>query len=770
MAVPYWAVRSLVKGHSWTSLGEALGRIALPRGTTRDPPIWFHAASVGEVQSSLPLLRNLRDRMPTVPIYVSTGTPAGRKLAEERLTSVANAVFRAPVDLPWCVSSVFSKLSPRLLIVSETEIWPNLFFQAKRFGASTMIVNGRMSDRSAPKYRKLRFAFQGVLGCVNTILAQSNVDRDRFVDAGACPSATRVGGNLKYDFNPKQALPEPPGDLREFMDIAKPGFVLVAGSTREGEEAALVSALRRVVARVGRALIVVAPRHPQRSDQAEIALRGLGLPIFRRTRLPGDGPTELPAVLLVDSVGELASLYRRADLVFVGGSLNGWGGHNVLEPVSFSKPVVVGPFMQNFRDVAAGLRDAGGLVQVRNAAELNDVLPALAGNPDKRAAIGRMGFAFADSQRGATGRATNEATRLYRRAIPRVPPATVRYTALGLPSVLWSGVARARRSGYASGLFESRRLTAPVISIGNITAGGTGKTPTVAWLVERLWERGYTAGVLTRGYGRREARRLVLAEASAGADPLELGDEPALLARRFAVTAPRTALAVHPDRHTGGRALASRDGIDVLVMDDGFQHMQLHRTLDVVLLDATTPFDNGHALPLGRLREPVASLAHADAVLLTRCDPGFDDEYVREVVRNANPDTPVFRSRMVAATLADLGTGRSASLGSLTGMNVGAFCGVGNPDSFFREIRRQGCKTVFERLFRDHHRYTARDRQTLRQLATRCGADLLVTTEKDGLNLGEASELGLPVLALHIDLQVEDRERFLALLLASLEA
>ena len=707
--------------------------------------------------------------MPTVPIYVSTGTPTGRKLAEERLAGVASAVFRAPLDLPWCVAKVFANLRPRLLIITETEIWPSLFFQAKRFGVATMIVNGRISDRSAPKYRRLRFAFRDILKCVDLILAQSEEDRDRFIDAGASRTTASVGGNLKYDFDPDAELSELPADLRNFIDAASPGLVLVAGSTREGEEAALTPALRRVVARVRRTLLVVAPRHPERFAEAGRALAALGLPVLRRSRLPGRAPPDLPSVLLLDSLGELAGLYRRADLVFVGGSLNGWGGHNVLEPVSFSKAVVVGPYMQNFRDIAAGLRAAGGLVQVHGADELETALPSLAADAAGRAAIGRRGREFADSQRGATNRAAEEARRLYGRAIPRVPPTAARYAALRIPAALWSTVAGARRWGFATGLLASRELPIPVVSVGNLTAGGTGKTPTVAWLVERLWEEGYTAGVLTRGYGRDEKRRLILVESGTSADPVAVGDEPAMLARRFAKTAPRTVIAVHRDRHTGGRALANRGGFDVLVMDDGFQHMQLRRMLNIVLLDATAPFDHGYALPLGMLREPVGSLWAADIVLLTRCEAGLDDSGLREAVHAVSPQADVIRSRMVTTGLVGLNIEQSAPLDSLTGASVAAFCGVGNPDSFFGAVRSLGCGVAARCAFPDHHRYSEADRRELNRVAIDRSAQLILTTEKDAMNLGGTAEFRLPVFALRVELQVEQEEEFLMRLLPSPE-
>ncbi len=708
--------------------------------------------------------------MPRVPLYVSTGTPAGRKLAEERLATVATAVFRAPIDLPWCVSRVFSRLGPRLLIVSETEIWPNLFFQAKRYRASVMIVNGRISDRSAPSYRRLRCMFRPVLECAQTILAQSEIDRARFLDAGADAKVTIVGGNLKYDAPPAELLPQIPPDLQGFIDSANPDLMLVAGSTREGEEATLVPALQEVVTQEKRTLLVVAPRHPGRAALAEAALRDLRLPVVRRSRLAVSTSVDLPAVLILDSVGELVSLFRWADFVFVGGSLNGWGGHNILEPVSFGKAVVVGPYMQNFRDIAAGLCSAGGLVQVQCADELRTVFLKLTEDPHARAAIGQKGLAFADSQRGATALAANEAMRLYGCATPRTHPSLAQRTALYVPSALWRLIAEAKRSAYTTGLVVRRKLDMPVVSVGNLTAGGTGKTPAVAWLVERLWERGYVAGVLSRGYGRLRSCDLALIEAGPDADPIKVGDEPAMLARRFSVTAPNTTFGIHSDRYAAGRAIEKRGGCDLLVMDDGFQHMQLHRTLDLVLLDATTPFGNGYTLPLGRLREPAAMIRHADAVLLTRCEPDFDTEPIRRFVHGENSDIPVFRSTMLPTTLVDLETRLSASVESLAGKRVGVFCGIGNPQSFFREVQRHGCRTVFERSFADHHRYTARDRLALRQSAVESGANLLLTTEKDGLNLGDTSEFGLPVLALQVALHVEDPAGLLTLILARVAA
>ena len=765
-AVPYWVLRSLAKGHLLASLPEALGRVPVRENSTHRPSVWFHAVSVGEVLSSLPLVRSLHRSMPGVPIHVSTGTATGRKLAEEKLGDVATSVFRAPLDFPWCVALVLRRLRPGLLIIAETELWPNYCFEARRFGASVMIANGRISDRSAPKYRTMRFLFRAVLDCVDRILVQSDRDRRRFIDAGAHSSRIVVNGNFKYDFDSRASEQRLAPALESALERSAPAFVLVAGSTRESEEAMIAPALQEVASRVPGTLLIVAPRHPYRFAEAEVALQSIGLPVHRRSRLRPNDSMALPAVLLLDSLGELASLYGRADLVFVGGSLNGWGGHNVLEPVLCGKPVVVGPHMQNFRQIASGLREAGGLIQVE-IADLRHALAGMATDAVRRRSVAAAGLAYAQSQQGATERAMREAARLYRSASPRRPAGRIRTVALGLPSAVWRSVANFRRRAHGSGLFRSRRLAVPVVSVGNIVAGGTGKTPATAWLVERLWEKGLVSGVLTRGYGRRKGNRMVLFGTTGGADPRAVGDEPAMLARRLAATAPGTRFAVHSDRFLGGLALERRGGIDLFVLDDGYQHLGLRRTLDIVLLDAATPFDNGHTLPLGRLREPQTSLEDADIIVLTRCEPDRDYGVVLSGVAGLNHRAKVFRSTMEATCLRNVETGVPCPVETLAGTRVGAFCGIGNPQSFFRELGKLGFDCVLRRSYRDHHRYSARDRSFLNRAAAESGAEAFLTTAKDAMNLGDPAGLTLPAYALEIELRVEEADKLLARVMAA---
>lgn len=765
LAIPYWMIRSRVKGHSWSSFPEAFGAVPRLQDRTARPPVWFHAVSVGEVQAALPFLRSLRRVLPETPICVSTGTPTGRRLAEEKLAGVADLIFRAPLDLPWCVSRVFARLRPRLLVVAETELWPNYFYQAERYGAATLIVNARMSDRSAPKYRALRFFFQSVLARADAVLAQSETDRERFLAAGADAVTTVIGGNLKYDFADAEADAGVPDDLSGFLDRAASKLLLVAGSTRETEEATLAPVLRALADREPGLLAVVAPRHPGRFAEAERALVGGGLTVIRRTAIAGDSRPQLPAVLLLNSLGELAPLYRRSDLAFVGGSLNGWGGHNVLEPVLFGKAVVVGPTMQNFRQITADLLGARGIVQVANADALRTALLELASDEGERNRLGEAGKEWAESQRGASDHAADRAAQLYRRALPRVPPSTLAAFALGPFAAAWSFGMRVRRAAYRAGVASSRRLSLPVVSVGNLTVGGTGKTPTVAWLVENLARRGRKCAVLTRGYGRKSREKMLLVEPQENADPLAAGDEPAMLARRFATNAPQTVLAVGADRHASGQLIQRSGDTAILILDDGFQHLRLERSLNLVLVDATEPFGNGHVLPLGRLRERPASLRDADAVLITRADPASDQATLRDALRRYNPDAPIFHSRMAPSGLINLRTNADVDLNALRGEKVAAFCGIGNPESFVHLAREIGCDLVLARAYRDHHRYSDRDLESLAEAAASRGAQACLTTVKDAVNLSSVDKLPGPVYALSIDLVVDQAEELLQLVL-----
>ena len=776
VALPYYLVRARRKGQPWSSLPQRFGFLPRFFVQTGAGAIWLHAVSVGEVLSSVPLARQLRRRFPGERIFVSTGTVTGQELAREKLGEWADGIFYAPLDLPFAVRRVLACLRPKLVIVAETEIWPNLYRQVKRSGASLMMVNARISDKAFPGYRRWRYFFSRVLGHVDLILAQSGEERERLIAAGAEPAKARVGGNLKYDFEPGETAP--PAEVSALLARLAPSPLIVAGSTRKGEEEPVVEAFRQVTRCHPKALLVLAPRHPQRFDEAARVLEAAGVNYVRRSRLAEDGAAgfALPGVLLLDSLGELSSLYAAADVVFMGGSLNGWGGHNVLEPALFGKPVIAGPAMQNFRAITETLVAAKGLIQIEGAGQLGEKLEELASDRVRREEIGSAARRIAEAQRGATMRAVEHGAQLYERAVPRWARGWAEQAALGLPAVCWAAGVRVHRGLYEKGWLARKRLPRPVVCVGNLTAGGAGKTPVVLWLAEQLLRRGYRPAVLTRGYRRETAAdSVVLTGAEAELPPVN-GDETQLLLRRLLALGADVPVGVGGDRYRTGVAVGKQHDVDVFLLDDGFQHWKLERDFDLVLEDATRPFGGGAVLPLGHLREEPGGLRRAGAILLTRTRRGGDDHGLRDEIRRHNAAAPIYRSRDRAVGFVRAGSGEEIESGALSRTPVLAFSGIGNPASFERTLEGTGVRPVEVLRFRDHHRYGSGDVAAILEAARRHQAAALVTTEKDLMNLWHAVRDGgerdwearvaerfgpLPLYWLRSEVEVDDGESLL---------
>ncbi len=754
LLVPYYLFRVLQTSKYRGSLAQRFGR--LPFDETFRQSIWLHAVSVGEVLSCEELVAGLRRRFPNVKLLVSTTTATGQKMAREKLGRLADGIFYSPIDLPFAVRRVLRRLRPRLVIVAETEIWPNLFRETKRSGAGLLLVNARLSDRSAPRYRRLRFFFRRVLGWPDAILAQSDLDRRRLLEAGAPPERVEVGGNLKFDFRAAEAAP--PAEIAEWLERTKPGPILLAGSTRESEEAQVVAAFRRLSEKYKNALLILAPRHPERFDRVAEMLGAEGLSFARRSSLDRQSVLPLPGVLLLDSLGELASLYRLARAVFIGGSLVNWGGHNVLEPAFASRPVVVGPHMQNFRAIADALLAADAMVQVKDAAALAAAWLELLDRPDRATEVGERARRIAESHRGATTRAVDRAEQLYHLATPDPRPAGLTRLLLWLPARIWEAAARFRRAAYERGWLSRRRLGTCTVSIGNLTAGGTGKTPVVLWLLEQLEARGLTGAVLTRGYRRESAEKMTILEPGEAALPARTGDEAQLILRRF-----RIPIGIAADRCQAGMEIERRFHPDVILLDDGFQHYQLARDLDLVLIDVTAPLGGRELLPLGRLREPLSALARAGAFVLTRAEPWERWDGLQRELRRYNPGAPIFFARIEPSALVDASTGVEHSLSLLQSRPSLAFCGVANPASFWHALDVIGVPVVERLCYRDHHRYSGADVLHLQAATRRTGAAALVTTEKDLMNLPEP----LPNLYwLKTSVAVDDPEQLLSLVLS----
>jgi len=323
-----------------------------------------------------------------------------------------------------------------------------------------------------------------------------------------------------------------------------------------------------------------------------------------------------------------------------------------------------------------------------------------------------------------------------------------------------------RRAGYRRGWFKTGQLKRPVVSVGNLTVGGTGKTPLVANIAGILLRRGFKPGVLTRGYGRTSKDKMIIVEPGTGrhSSAQDIGDEPALLARAL----PELNLVICADRLRGGQVAEDLCHVDAHVLDDGFQHWALARDLDVVALDATQPLSDWRLLPAGRQREPISALRRAQIVVLTRTDSA-DPRPLEKLVVRAHPAAKLFRSRTELLGWNDALTGEAAPIEELRIQKVAAFCGLGNPQAFFSDLRRWGFDLVGEDAFPDHHVYTVDDLQRLATDARKKGAATLLTTQKDAVKIPGDWNPPLPILACKIEAQIVDAEEFERTLLTFLE-
>ena len=399
VSLPYWLLQMTHHGKYREGLRERLGNLpAHLRSLPDQPTIWIHAVSVGEVLAVSGLIAKLHQDLPANRMFVSTTTATGQKLAKKLFG--AENVFYFPLDFAFAIRPYLEALKPALIVIAETEFWPNFLRLTHRQGARIAIVNARISDRSWPGYRRFRPILRRVLRDVDVFLCQSEQDRLRLIDIGAPSERVQVSGNLKFDV----PLPPPPpivASLKNAIQTSGAGPVLVFGSTVQDEERLLLQAFQNVLASHPRAVMILAPRHPERFSEVASLLEELGIQFWRRSLWNGDPISG--GVLLIDTIGELASLYALADIAFVGGSLVPRGGHNIIEPAQHGVPIVVGNHTENFRDIV-GMFQSRDAIRIVGPAELPLVLMELISNPEERRALGRRGTEALRSQMGATER------------------------------------------------------------------------------------------------------------------------------------------------------------------------------------------------------------------------------------------------------------------------------------------------------------------------------------------------------------------------------
>jgi 3-deoxy-D-manno-octulosonic-acid transferase len=390
--LPSFILRRRAGGYG-TGLRQRLGRFG--PGLPPAPRCWVHAVSVGEAATAAPLIEALIARWPGVGVVVTTVTPTGARLVRDRLGDrVTHRYF--PLDLGAPVRRALDAVRPAFFIGMETELWPNFLRALRRRGIPSMIANGRISDRSFRRYRLVRALMARALRDVSVFAMQSEEDARRIIALGAPPERVLVTGNLKSDLRPA-GTPDPA--WRDRLALAEGDLVWVAGSTHRGEEALVLDAWAALRRREPRLRLVLAPRHPERAAEVERLLAARGLAGARRSALPPAPRRD--AVVLLDTVGELAQLYGWADLVFVGGSLVAAGGHNMLEAALWRKPVLFGPHTENFRDSARLLLDAGAAEVVADGPALEAAAGRLLADPGRRARMGDAGLAAVAGRQGA---------------------------------------------------------------------------------------------------------------------------------------------------------------------------------------------------------------------------------------------------------------------------------------------------------------------------------------------------------------------------------
>jgi 3-deoxy-D-manno-octulosonic-acid transferase len=396
-------------------LAQRFGRLG--DGLPPEPRCWIHAVSVGESAAAVPLVEGIRRRWPELGIVVSTVTPTGARIVSERLAGIAAHRY-FPLDLPGPVRRALDGARPRFFIAIETELWPNFLRALARRRVPAMIANGRISDRSFRRYRRVRWLMRNVLADVSVFAMQTDEDARRIVALGAPPERVVVTGNLKSDLLPGTGADD--AGWRENLGLGADARLWVAGSTHRGEEAVVLDVFQRARARWPALRLLLAPRHPERAGEVEALIRERGLPAARRSRPPA---TPVPGtVIILDTVGELASLYGLAEVVFVGGSLVPVGGHNVLEPAMRGKPVLVGPHMSNFREGAELLQRSGGGLVVKDGAELERELARLLEDRDLARRMGEAArTAFAGRQGAVSATLDLVARHLWRQATGSAP-------------------------------------------------------------------------------------------------------------------------------------------------------------------------------------------------------------------------------------------------------------------------------------------------------------------------------------------------------------
>ena len=413
LLIPYFLFKMLFVGKYRKGILERFGfidkekirRLSIGHAGNSGKVVWFHAVSVGETKAALPLLKRFKERRPDVKVIFSTVTNTGNTVAMREGAQWMDSLIYFPLDFYWVVSRVVERLGPDAFVVVEKEIWPNILRVFKKNKTPVLVINGVISDRSFKRYSFFEFFFRRIFGNISYFLSQTEQDRSRAVALGVEPARCLVAGNIKFDITPAEWPAEERGAFISGLNIKDSDKIIVAGSTHAGEEEIILDTFKRLKQEFPGLRLIIAPRHPERFKDVEKLVGEKGLAVVRRTAVTPTSRIPHPTshdVILLDTIGELCNIYSLATAAFVGGTLVDTGGHNLMEPAFYRKPVVYGPYLRGYLEMAEMLEKAGGGIRVNNGEGLFIKLRDLLNDKISRENIGMAAYNVVESNRGAT--------------------------------------------------------------------------------------------------------------------------------------------------------------------------------------------------------------------------------------------------------------------------------------------------------------------------------------------------------------------------------
>jgi len=426
--LPYFAYRALVNRKYLSNFRERMGWYPDSLKSGSQPAIWLHAVSIGETLAAQSLVRALRERFPGHRIILSTTTATGQAVARTRVTE-ADGFCYFPFDWKFCVRRSLKTIDPQIVILMESELWLNFLSECKARGIPVLVANGRISDRSFQRSQRFPFFISRLYSLVTRFVMQSQADKDRAIGLGAPPERVTVSGNLKYDIERSGVTAKTEGVMKSFKENfgLNGDPLIVAGSTGDAEEEIILDAFEdlREMDGMEDVRLMIAPRHPERFEAVARLLESSKLSFARRSSEQGPTNSARSEIILLDTVGELAALYQFASVVFIGGSLIKKGGHNILEPAFYAKPIIVGPHMENFREIIREFLRRDAVIQLEGDSnqeltrELRDKLIALLKDRSRAREIGENARKAVDENHGATARTVEAVTDLMRQGSRR---------------------------------------------------------------------------------------------------------------------------------------------------------------------------------------------------------------------------------------------------------------------------------------------------------------------------------------------------------------